>query len=349
VRFFAGRPCQALRRAVAGLSVLALLTSVAAQTSSPPGTSAVPDAKAAQRGINDWLARMQEASGRRAYAGTFVVSAGASLSSSRIWHVCDGEQQVERVESLTGAPRSTFRHNDQVVTFLSDTKTVLTERRESLAHFSNFLQSNESSIARFYLLKLIGSGRVAGLDADVLQLQPKDDLRYGYRVWAEKNSGLVVKLQTLDQAGQVLEQAAYSELQLDAPVSMENLTRLMGKTEGYRRVDADPAQTSAAMEGWVLKTDVPGFKPLRCYRRLLGSGAASRQEPTLQWIFSDGLASVSLFIEAFDPRRHGQAGSYAVGATHTLARRIGDWWLTVVGEVPPQALLAFAQGLERNR
>ena len=349
MRFLAVRPCQALRHAVAALSVLALGTSVVAQTNSLPVTSALPDAKAAQRGINEWLARMQEASARRAYVGTFVVSAGPSLSSSRIWHFCDGEQQVERVESLTGAPRSTFRHNDQVVTFLPETKTVMTEKRESLAHFSNFLQSNESSIAQFYLLKVIGNGRVAGLDADVLQLLPKDNLRFGYRVWTEKNSGLVIKLQTLDQAGQVLEQAAYSELQLDAPVSMENLTRLMGKTEGYQSVDADPAKTSAAVEGWVLKTDVPGFKPLRCYKRQMGYGVASRQEPTLQWIFSDGLASVSLFIEAFDPRRQGQAGSYAVGATHTLTRRIGDWWLTAVGEVPPRALIAFAQGLERNR
>jgi sigma-E factor negative regulatory protein RseB len=63
------------------------------------------------------LMRMHEASRRRAYVGTFVVSAGGAMSSARIWHVCDGELQMERVESLTGEPRSTFRRNEQVLTF----------------------------------------------------------------------------------------------------------------------------------------------------------------------------------------------------------------------------------------
>ena len=340
-----------LKATLPGVVVLALVLSapVAAQTGSPPPTLAAPDEKAMERGLNEWLARMQEASRRRAYVGTFVVAAGASLSSARIWHACDGGQQVERVESLTGAPRSSFRHNDQVLTFLPDTRVVVAEKRESLASFPNILHAGESSIAQFYFLKAAGAGRVAGLDADVVQLQPRDNLRFGYRVWTEKNTGLVVKLQTLGEAGQVLEQAAFSELQLDAPVSMASLKQIMGKTEGYQLAKPESVKAVAAVEGWVLKTDVPGFKPLSCYKRLIGAGGSSSQEHTLQWIFSDGLASVSLFIEAFDPRRHRRASSYAVGATHTLTRRIGDWWLTAVGEVPPQALSAFAQGLERNR
>ena len=39
---------------------------------------------------------------------------------------------------------------------------------------------------------------------------------------------------------------------------------------------------------------------------------------------------------------------FASGATHTLTRRVQDWWLTAVGEVPPQTLKAFAQSLERR-
>jgi sigma-E factor negative regulatory protein RseB len=69
----------------------------------------------------------------------------------------------------------------------------------------------------------------------------------------------------------------------------------------------------------------------------------------MQWVFSDGLASVSLFVEPFDARRHGQEGLMAAGATHTLTRRVQDWWLTAVGEVPPQTLRAFAQSLERRK
>ena len=70
---------------------------------------------------------------------------------------------------------------------------------------------------------------------------------------------------------------------------------------------------------------------------------------TLQCIFSDGLASVSLFMEAYDPRRHVAEGALSLGATQTLTRRAGDWWVTAVGEVPMPTLVGFAQGLERRK
>ena len=72
-------------------------------------------------------------------------------------------------------------------------------------------------------------------------------------------------------------------------------------------------------------------------------------EGTLQWVFSDGLAAVSLFVEAYDRQRHAQEGMFSSGATQTLTRRIQDWWLTAVGEVPPQTLKAFALSLERRK
>lgn len=307
-------------------------------------------AVAQERSISEWLLRMHEASRRRSYAGTFVVSSGAgNLSSARIWHACDGVQQMERVESLTGAPRTTFRRNSEVVTFLPDARVVRSETRESLGVFPNLLKSSESSIPDFYSARTTGHDRVAGFDADVVQLQPKDSLRFGYRIWSEKKTGLVVKLQTLDPEGRVIEQAAFSELQLDAPVKMDKLAQMMASTEGYRVEKSDPVKTTAEAEGWSLRQAVPGFRSVSCYKRPVSGG----QDGTLQWIFSDGLASVSLFVEAYDRQRHAQEVLLAMGATLTLTRRLpdksGDWWLTAVGEVPPQTLKAFAQGLERRK
>jgi sigma-E factor negative regulatory protein RseB len=70
--------------------------------------------RGAERSIGEWLLRMHEASRRRSYVGTFVVSSYAgALSSARIWHACEGDVQMERVESLTGAPRAIFRRNDE--------------------------------------------------------------------------------------------------------------------------------------------------------------------------------------------------------------------------------------------
>ena len=333
------------------LGILAMTVSawVAAQPGALLVAPAVIEDKVAQRSVSDWLTRMHMASRRRAYVGTFVVSAAGTLSSARIWHVCDGEQQMERVESLTGAPKFTFRRNDQVMTFLPESRVAVAEKRASLGLFPNLLQADGSSIAQFYKVRATGHERVAGFEADMLQLRPTDSWRFGYRVWTERKTGLVVKLQTVDADGQVLEQTAFSELQLDVPVSMAKLTRMMGNTEGYQIVKPDLVETTAAMEGWALKNAVPGFKTMSCYKRSVAVVANARHDNTLQWIFSDGLASVSLFIEAFDPLRHGQPGKLAMGATHTLTQRIGDWWFTAVGEVPWRTLSAFAQGLERTK
>ena len=151
----------------------------------------------------------------------------------------------------------------------------------------------------------------------------------------------MVKLQTVDADGKVIEQAAFSELQLDAPVRMEKLLQMMAVPPGWRVEKAEAIKTTAAAEGWGLKSQVAGFRPMSCYKR--------PAEGVLQWIFSDGLASVSLFVEAYDGQRHLREGMSASGATHTLTLRVQDWWLTAVGEVPPQTLKAFALSLERRR
>jgi sigma-E factor negative regulatory protein RseB len=357
------------RPLLALLCLTSTLGSAAAETPLPisaqlPATqspSAQPQASSrpGERNVSDWLMRMHEASRLRSYIGTFVVSSSSGgMSSARIWHACEGTQQVERVESLTGAPRSTFRRNEEVITFLPEHRVVRTERREALGLFPSLVKAADSSIPEFYSARRLGSDRVAGFEADVVHLAPKDALRFGYRVWSEKKTGLVIKLQTLDTDGAVVEQAAFSELVLDAPVRVEKLNQMMGATDGWRVEKADVVKTTAAAEGWQLRSAIAGFKPINCYRRPMpgsaanagtASAAAGAGEGTLQCIFSDGLAAVSLFVEPYDARRHMQEGLYANGATQTLARRVQDSWITAVGEVPPQTLRAFAQSLERRR
>ncbi|SFU86419.1 sigma E regulatory protein, MucB/RseB [Polaromonas sp. YR568] len=333
--------------ALAGCALPA--TNYVAAQASPPAVAATP---AESRSINDWLMRMHEASRKRSYIGTFVVSSGGAMSSAKIWHVCEGDQQMERVETLTGAPRSIFRHNDQVVTFMPDHKVVRSEKRESLGMFPQLLQSTDSRIADYYKVRQEGTERVAGVEADIVVLVPKDQMRFGYRVWTEQKKGLVVKLQTLDTDGKVLEQAAFSELQLDAPVKMDKLLHMMGKVDGYRVEKPVLVKTTASAEGWVLKAPVAGFKPMSCYKRPVvaaSSAAPVAGEEPLQWIFSDGLASVSLFVEPFDRQRHDKESSLSMGATQTITRQLDAYWVTVMGEVPMSTLKLFANGLERKK
>lgn len=302
------------------------------------------------RDVARWLMRLQDSTRARAYMGTFVVNAGNQMSTSRIWHVCDGAQQIERVDALTGTPRSTFRHNDLVVTFLPDSRLVIQETRDSLGLFPNLLQRSDTAVARFYRLKALGQARVAGLQTDVVQLEPVDALRFGYRIWTEHVTGLIVKVETLDAANGVLEQAAFSELQFNAPLSFDNLKVLMNDTHGYQVHRPKMRRTSVAEEGWTLNSPPPGFMPIRCYAPVDANEASNAR--SLQCIFSDGLASVSLFMEPFDAKRHlRMAGheSLSMGATQLRVRQSGQWWLTAVGEVPAATLTGFLQALERKK
>ena len=302
--------------------------------------------------LNSWLLRVHEASKHRAYTGTFVVSAGGNLASARIWHVCDGTQQVERVEPLSGIPRATYRRNDQVVTLYPNSKVAVLETRESLGLFPALLKSTDASIGEFYHFKALGSERLAGFEADAIALVPKDPWRYGYRVWTEKRSGLVLQLQTVDANGRVIEQSAFSELQLDAPVKMAQLVQQMENTAGYRV--SRPAMRAVTPEslGWSLTVPVPGFRPAGCFSRALGaaSGEAPPAPDVMQWIFTDGLATLSLFVEPFDVRQHQRQGATDTGgATHIFTRKLGDWWATAMGEVPVATLGAFTSALERKK
>lgn len=303
-----------------------------------------------QAGVTEWLVRLQQASRVPSFVGTFVVTAtGGSMGSARIWHVWDGKVPLERVETLSGQPRDTFRRSDAIVTFLPDAQVVKYDKGEVGGVFPNLLSAGHGlDTAEHYVAREIGHERVAGFEADIVELRARDPWRYGYRVWSEKRTGLVVKTQTLDAAGRVLEQAAFSELQLNAPVSAEKLRKMMADTRGYHVVKISRGRTSAEAEGWQLRAPVPGFAPQNCYRRVL-SGA----DGVVQWLFSDGLATVSLFMEPFDAQRHVHEGVTANGATHTLTQRLtaagGEWWVTAVGEVPTATLSAFVQRLERRR
>lgn len=340
----------AMRRALVvccagGVVGLASAQGVGEGSATPPSPVGPPE-----RSLAEWLVRLQQASRVPSYVGTFVVLSGSGgMSSSRIWHACEGDVQAERVDTLSGPPRSTFRRNGSVVTFLLDARTVRMDERESAGVFPNLLSStNVSAVVDFYSAREVGNGRVAGFDADVVQLVPRDDLRYGYRIWSERQTGLVIKTQTLDNKARVLEQAAFSELQLNAPVQVSKLSKMMARTHGYKVETVDRTRTTADAEGWMLASPVAGFASQNCYRR-----ASASAGQVVQWIFSDGLATVSLFLEPFNAERHSFEGVASMGATHALTKRVADrsrtWWVTAVGEVPPQTLHAFVSALKRKR
>lgn len=303
-----------------------------------------------QRTVEQWIERMHRAPCVRPYTGTFVVlSASGAMTSSRIWQACDDQLLMERVEVLNGTPRTVFRRNDEVRTFWPQTRVVRMDRRETSGLFPRVPAVGGVSLSQFYTSRVLGQERVAGLAADVVWFKPLDSLRFGYRLWVDSETGLVVKLQTLGPDGRVLEQSAFSELDLKTPVRADQLSRLMDATSGYKVIAPLVVKTTAKEEGWLLRQPVAGFVPVSCHRRVVS--AAGDAQGVLQCLYSDGLASVSLFTESFDAQRHpAQPQVSSMGATRLFAQKMPpDVWLTVVGEVPLQTLRLFAGQLERLR
>lgn len=294
-----------------------------------------------------WLKRLHDASRNRSFVGTLVVSAGEHSSVAKIWHFCDGVDQHERVQSLTGPQRITLRRNTEVVTFDPDKNTARIERRQELPLFPNFVQMPEQNLKGFYQVRVGEPERVAGHMADRLDIVPTDPLRFAYRIWSEQKTGLTLKMQTLNHRQEVLEQLAFTELDLDVHVNPLKLQQEMKRVQGYR-VQTDlvrPTQLQA--EGWALKTQVPGFRPVACH---VMSPAQRSGKSALQCVYTDGLASVSLFFEGAPAASQGRtAVQGATGATHAHSKELDGYWVTAMGEVPLVTVQRFTDQLMRLR
>ena len=327
----------------------ALLLSVGAGAQTAANTGAAANIVAASPLPSDaagWIARVQKAALERSYTGTFVVTTDSGVSAgSRIWHACQNDQHIERIEALDGPPRTIFRRNGQMRTFLHASHTAVTEPLGSTAPFSSATPALASKLDLLYRAVRQGRERVAGHTADVVLLQPRDELRFGYRLWSEQRTGLVLRLQTVQTDGRVREQASFLQLDLDAPVSLEALERAMDDMSGYRALASAPERSMRdAEQTWTLRAPVEGFAPQGCR-------APQARPHTMQCSYSDGLASVSLFFEPADASGSPPVvARWSAGATQALARRLdATTWLTAVGEVPPNTLVLFAERLVRVR
>jgi len=337
-------------------ALVALALSLAAFTSTAGRAANSGEPGEATASVRQWLQRIHDAAGNRNFAGTFVVTSAGSISSARIAHYCVADSQIERIESLDGPPRQVFRHNDTVQTLWPVERLVVVEHNPSLLAFPRLLRSGDDRIADFYDLKRLGVGRAAGHEADVLAVHARDALRYGYRLWAERATGLLLRADVIGERGEVLETSAFSEVSLGIKPQSEALLAAMKRTEGYRVVQPNVRPTALEAEGWRQRQAVPGFRQVSCVKRPLETLAPERSaadralaEPLLQVIYSDGLTHVSLFVERFDAQKHVAQEVPPMGATQTFMQRIGEWWITAVGDVPPGTLRLFVQSLERTR
>ena len=315
------------------------------------GTPLVAPVASAPAEVEPWLQRIQQAAASSSYQGTLAYSAGGTSSSARVLHYCDGRQTFERVEQLDGENRLQYRHNDQVVTLWPAARRAVLEHRDPVAQFPALPAATAARVLENYEVKKVGQERVAGQDADVLLLKPRDRLRFAQRLWAHRDTGLLLRNDVLAPGGEVLESSAFVDVRLGGKPQPELILKPMKQLDGFRVLRPQAERTQLEAEGWALGKPVPGFQLVSCTRRPLDASGADSDPPlqVLQSVFSDGMAQVSVFIERYDAKRHPKAMGTSVGASHTLMARRGDWWITVVGEVPMSTAQQFEALLERKR
>jgi len=332
---------------------LALACAAIAGVPAAFGQSRSQAASAPPNEVRAWLLRIHDAASRRNFQGTFIVSGGGSVASARISHFHEGPNQYERIESLDGRQRKVFRHNDVVHTFWPASRVAMIEQRGQLSSFPALLQAGDDGLAEWYEVKLEGNDRVAGYEANVLVVKPRDSYRYGYRLWADRASGLLLRADVIGERGETLETAAFSEVSIGVRSQPESVVQAMKKLDGYRVVKPMLTPTRLEAEGWSMRPVTPGFKLVSCVRRqmeMLGEPPADpTAPPVIQTIYSDGLTYVSVFIERYRADRHTEPVFVTLGATVTFGQRLGDWWVTVVGDTPPATLKTFAAALERKK
>lgn len=285
-----------------------------------------------------WLRKIYEATQKLSYSGTFVYQSGDRSETSRITRYVDASGDIEKLEVLDGTPREIVRTKNTVRCYLPGSKVVKVEHRNAERGFPALLPERVSALSRNYEVSLGEARRIAGYDCQAVVLAPKDELRYGYRLYADRASGMLLKVVTVDPAGRDIEAIMFTQLRLG------HVTRDMVRprqTAASWTIE-DAAAAPATLRGWKVSVQLPGFRKVVELRRQLES------RPVGQLVYSDGLAAVSVFIEPLEGRTP-PTGLASMGAINIYTREVANHMVTVVGEAPAVSVQRIADGVEYRR
>jgi sigma-E factor negative regulatory protein RseB len=293
----------------------------------------------------DWLARTDQALSKRNYEGVFVHERAGESETLRVIHRLDGEGVTERLQSMDGSGREFIRKGTQLICYLPDQRTVLVEKSPDSALLLTGLPHIDASTTGQYDVTELARTRVSGRAAHVIAIAPLDQLRYGYRIWIDEATAMPLKTQLRDSHGGVLEQIVFTSLKMFAHIPNSELEAGID-AHAYRwvRRDADPVDAHTLPVSWQADALPPGFRMTASTQQMLPAG------PVEHLVFSDGLASVSVFIEI------GRAGSAdrvsddaaTLGTSSAYSTVVQGYRVTAVGEVPPETVRVIAQSMRNG-
>ncbi len=286
------------------------------------------------------LERIATAARTLNYEGTFVYQHGERVETSRIVHFVDTDGEHEKLETLDGPRREIIRNNDEVMCFYPDAKIVRSQKRIAKRSFPALVPEQLSSIAQYYSVRKGRMERVAGFDAQVVILHPNDAMRYGHKLWAETNTGLLLKARTVNEARQVVEQFAFTQLNIGRGVTREMINPSYQASIPEWRLDRLAQSMLSEVEtGWTVRDFPPGFRKIMDMRRTKTGGRV-----VTHMVYSDGMAAVSIFIESM-PGRSVNEGLSRQGAINIYRRTVGDNLVTVLGETPAATVIQIGNSV----
>ena len=299
----------------------------------------------AQAAPNDPLALLQRAaqsSRQISYEGVYVHTNGDRTSTVRVTHLNQAGEEHERIEPLDGSNSlEIVRRNDEMFCRFPDAKTVRLDPRITNRFFPSILASTAETIAASYDVKLGKTERVLGFECQWIRLEPKDGMRFSQRLCSETGTGLILRAKVLNDQRQVIEQYTFTDLKIGSHVGHTDLKSIFKARNRQWLSDGQPRdEASNAESGWSVTQAPRGFLKIAELKRTL----PGRAQPVAQIVLTDGVASMSIFVEPnTTPGRTAEASSED-GTTTFFVRPMGDLMVTVLGEVP----LVTAQQVARS-
>jgi len=288
-----------------------------------------------------WLRKIQDATQKLSYTGTFVYQHDGRSETSRITRYVGAGGEIERLEVLDGVPREIVRTRDTVKCYLPGSRVVKVDRRTADRSFPALLPEKIHALARHYDIALGETRRIAGFDSQAVLLTPRDNLRYGYRLYADVASGMLLKAVTFGADEQSVEQFMFTQLAIGGVT--RDMVRSRHTVRAWKVEDA--GASPARLAGWGLSAELPGFHKVIELKRRMG-----QSRPVGQVVYSDGLAAVSVFIEPLEARRDPvRTGLASMGAIHIYTREVANHMVTVVGEAPALSVQRIADAVEYRR
>jgi sigma-E factor negative regulatory protein RseB len=317
----------------------------------------LPQRSRAADDSREWLQKMNQALSTRNYDGTFFHLSEGRVETMRIVHRVRGTNVTERLQSLDGSGREFVRNNGELTCYLPDKHTVLIEPRPDHGPFLGSLPRFGAGVDEFYHIETLATTRILGREARVISVSPKDQFRFGYRLWLDDKTAMPLKTQLCDSRGAVIEQIFFARLDMPESIPDSDLVPAV-RTEGMRWVRQGPSHDSAspALAAYRASQLPPGFHLTVAGAQTLGGTSV----PASHLVYSDGLATVSVFIEAqvdapvsgaasdaslSAPSEPPMQGLARVGSGFAFSTVVQGHQVTAVGEVPAQTVEYIAHSV----